>query len=225
MRVDFTGDSVHLATYHENTHAYRKACSGAHRKRRHVTGNRSTTYYTKEGRSAFLESEYCSRHRKVLKAVFIHYARKLITAESNGSLEDHPAIMSNCNTNASTQPLQHTLAEFLVFLTPHPSAVDLSFLLLSCPILAWSLYPRSWGPPFEYREGNNMGLALIGVVVLVLCAISYALRVAMGEDDRAFQDRKDLYRKRRDAFRSDPQAMEELRQWKQKNNDFDYKKL
>ena len=70
-----------------------------------------------------------------------------------------------------------------------------------------------------------MGLALIGIVVLVLCAISYALRVAMGEDDRAFQDRKDLYRKRRDAFRSDPQAMDELRQWKQKNNDFVYKKL
>ena len=70
-----------------------------------------------------------------------------------------------------------------------------------------------------------MGLALIGVVVLVLSVIAYALRVAMGEEDRAFQDRKDLYRKRRDAFRSDPQAMEELRQWKQKNNDLDYKKL
>ena len=73
-----------------------------------------------------------------------------------------------------------------------------------------------------------MGLALIGVVVLVLSVIAYALRVAMGEEseeDRAFQDRKDLYRKRRDAFRSDPQAMEELRQWKQKNNNLDYKKL
>lgn len=75
-----------------------------------------------------------------------------------------------------------------------------------------------------------MGLALIGIVVLVLCAISYALRVAMGEEDRVFQDRKDqdrkdLYRKRRDAFRNDPQAMEELKQWKQKNNNFDYKKL
>ena len=70
-----------------------------------------------------------------------------------------------------------------------------------------------------------MGLALIGGVVLVLCAISYGLRVAMGEEDRAFQDRKELYRKRRDAFRSDPHAMEELRQWKQKNNDFVYKKL
>ena len=70
-----------------------------------------------------------------------------------------------------------------------------------------------------------MGLALIGIVVLVLCAISYGLRVAMGEDDRTFQDRKDLYRKRRDAFRSDPQAMEELTQWKKKNNYLDYKKL
>ena len=70
-----------------------------------------------------------------------------------------------------------------------------------------------------------MGLALVGIVVLVLCAISYALRVAMGDEDRVFQDRKDLYRKRRDAFRNDPQAMEELKQWKQKNNDLDYKKL
>ena len=221
MRVDLKGDSVHLATYHEDSHAYHKACSGAHRKRRHVTGNRSTTHYTKEGRSTFLDSEYCSRHKKVLKAVFIHHARK---AGSDGSLEDHPVIMSNCNTNASTQPLQHTLAEFLNFLTPYPSAVDLSFFLLSCPILAWSLYPKSWGPPIKYR-GDNMGLALIGGVVLVLCAISYGLRVAMSEEDRAFQDRKDLYRKRRDAFRSDPQAMEELRQWKVKNNDFNYKKL
>ena len=70
-----------------------------------------------------------------------------------------------------------------------------------------------------------MGLAIVGIVILVLCAISYALRVAMGEEDRAFQDPKALYRKRRDAFRSDPQAMEELRQWKRKNNDFDYNKL
>ena len=70
-----------------------------------------------------------------------------------------------------------------------------------------------------------MGLALIGIVILVLCTISYALRIAMGEEDRAFQDRKDLYRKRRDAFRNDPQAMEELKQWKRKNNDLDYKKL
>ena len=70
-----------------------------------------------------------------------------------------------------------------------------------------------------------MGLALVGVVVLVLCVIAYALRVAMGEEDRAFHDRKELYRKRRDAFRNDPQAMEELKQWKRKNNDLDYKKL
>ena len=132
--------------------------------------------------------------------------------------------MSHCHTNASTQPLQHTLADFLNYLSPHQSAADLFFLLLSCPVLAWSVCRRSWGSPFEHCEGN-MGLALVGIVVLVLCAISYALRVAMGEEDRAFQDRKDLYRKRRDAFRSDPQALEELKQWKRKNNDLDYKKL
>ena len=148
---------------------------------------------------------------------------RITTRENDGSLED-PAIMSSCNTNVSTQPLQQALADFLNYLPPHPSAIDLFLLLLSCPILAWSFYPRSWGPPFEHW-GDNMGLALVGIVILVLCAISYALRVAMGEEDRAFQDRKDLYRKRRDAFRNDPQAMEELKQWKRKNNDLEYKKL
>ena len=75
-----------------------------------------------------------------------------------------------------------------------------------------------------------MSLAAVGAVVLVLCAMAYALNVGRGqkgsfENSEAFQARKDRYRWRRDDFRQDPQLMEELRQWKAKNNDFDYEKL
>ena len=44
-------------------------------------------------------------------------------------------------------------------------------------------------------------------------------------DPKVFQDRKDLYRKQRDDFRSNSRAMEELREWKAKNDDYDYMEL
>ena len=75
-----------------------------------------------------------------------------------------------------------------------------------------------------------MSLVVVGAVVLVLCAMAYALNVGRGlegivEDSRAFQARKDRYRWRRDDFMNDPQLMEELKQWKEENNGFDYEKL
>lgn len=44
-------------------------------------------------------------------------------------------------------------------------------------------------------------------------------------EPKVFQERKDLYRKQRDGFRSNARAMEELVQWKAKNNDYDYVEL
>ena len=71
-----------------------------------------------------------------------------------------------------------------------------------------------------------MSIVGVGAVLVLLSVIAYALRVAMGDDGRQdINDRKALYRKRRDAFRNDPEAMDELKHWKEKDNDFDYKKL
>ena len=75
-----------------------------------------------------------------------------------------------------------------------------------------------------------MSLAIVGAALLVLCIVAYAM--SHGTDSavdlhnpKIFQDRKDLYRKQRDAFRNNSRAMEELTQWKVKNNDYDYVEL
>ena len=44
-------------------------------------------------------------------------------------------------------------------------------------------------------------------------------------DPKVFQERKALYRKHRDCFRRDLQAMKELREWKAMNDHYDYVKL
>lgn len=77
---------------------------------------------------------------------------------------------------------------------------------------------------------NNMSLALVGAAVLALSIIAYIMSPSTGSDEdlcdpEGFQKRKELYRERRDAFRCDPKAMEELREWKAKNDDYDYVKL
>ncbi len=75
-----------------------------------------------------------------------------------------------------------------------------------------------------------MSLATVGAAVLVLCIVAYAMPHGMDSeidlhDPKVFQERKDLYRKQRDTFRSNPRAMEELREWKAKNDDYDYVEL
>lgn len=75
-----------------------------------------------------------------------------------------------------------------------------------------------------------MSLATVGAAVLVLCIVAYAMSPSTDpdldlHDPKVFQERKDLYRKRRDDFRSNPQAMKELREWKAKNDDYDYVEL
>ena len=76
----------------------------------------------------------------------------------------------------------------------------------------------------------NMSLATVGAVILVLCIVAYAMSHGMDSDvdvhnPKVFQERKDLYRKQRDEFRSNPRAMEELREWKARNDDYDYVEL
>ena len=75
-----------------------------------------------------------------------------------------------------------------------------------------------------------MSLAVVGAAVLLLCIVAYAMSHTMDSeidlhDPVAFKERKDLYRKQRDDFRQNPRAMEELREWKAKNDDYDYVEL
>ena len=75
-----------------------------------------------------------------------------------------------------------------------------------------------------------MSLGIIGAAVLVLCIVAYAMSYNTEpqvdlHDPKVFQERKDLYRKQRDDFRSNFRVMEELVQWKAKNNDYEYREL
>lgn len=77
---------------------------------------------------------------------------------------------------------------------------------------------------------HNMSLATVGAVVLVFCILAYAMSYTADpgldlHDPKVFQERKDLYRKQRDDFRRNSRAMDELREWKAKNDDFDYVEL
>lgn len=76
----------------------------------------------------------------------------------------------------------------------------------------------------------KMSLATIGAIVLILCIVAYAMSPGTNSgvdlhDPKVFQERKDLYRKQRDDFRSNFKAMEELREWKAGNDDYDYVEL
>lgn len=75
-----------------------------------------------------------------------------------------------------------------------------------------------------------MSLAVVGAAVLLLCIVAYAMSHAMDSevdlhDPVVFKERKDLYRKQRDDFRQNSRAMEELKEWKAKNDDYDYVEL
>lgn len=50
------------------------------------------------------------------------------------------------------------------------------------------------------------------------------LKIVAAESDD-FDNRKKLYKKRRDDFRNNPDALEELAQWKMQNHDYEYKLL
>jgi len=83
--------------------------------------------------------------------------------------------------------------------------------------------------PHESRFSDT-SLAVIGAVLLFFVAMAYALGIGSDvdlstQDPKTLQDFKDMYRKKRDDFRSNPQAMEELLEWKRKNDRFDFKIL
>lgn len=70
----------------------------------------------------------------------------------------------------------------------------------------------------------------MGAAVFLLCIVAYAMSHSTEpdidlHDPKVFQERKDLYRRQRDDFRSNSRAMEELRQWKARNDDYDYEEL
>ena len=75
-----------------------------------------------------------------------------------------------------------------------------------------------------------MSLAAVGAAVLVLCIVAYAMSPSTDSDHdlhgpKNFQEHKDLYREKRDRFRRDSQATQELKEWKAKNDDYEYVKL
>ena len=75
-----------------------------------------------------------------------------------------------------------------------------------------------------------MSLAVVGAALLVLCIVAYVMSHSTDSpvdlhNPRVFQDRKDLYRRQRDDFKSNSRAMEELTHWKAKDNDYDYVEL
>ena len=75
-----------------------------------------------------------------------------------------------------------------------------------------------------------MSLAVVGAALLVLCILAYAMSHSTDSpvdlhNPKVFQERKDLYRKQRDDFKSNSRAMKELKHWKAKDNDYDYVEL
>lgn len=138
--------------------------------------------------------------------------------------------MSHCHANA-TQPLQEAAIYSLKLNSLPPIAIELLLISLSSAALAWLLLPRVSNlieSPLSPK--GNMSLALVGAFIFALCAMAYVLGIGAGTDEglldpKKFQGRKDLYRTRRDNFRSNPEAMEELKQWKAMSNNCDYKIL
>jgi len=124
----------------------------------------------------------------------------------------------------ATQPLQQAFANGLKINSLPSIAVDTLLLSISSAALAWLLLPRA------LDSRGTMSLALVGVVIFALCAMAYALSIGAGTEDglqdpKQFQARKDLYRKRRDDFRNNSEAMEELQDWKAMKNDCEYAEL
>lgn len=110
--------------------------------------------------------------------------------------------------------------------------VKISRLLLVPSLITHLLLLPKKGQPKITRNPLicEMSLATVGAVVLIICIAAYAMSHGTDSDvdlhnPKVFQERKDLYRKRRDDFRSNSTAMEELREWKAGNDDYDYVEL
>ena len=76
----------------------------------------------------------------------------------------------------------------------------------------------------------NKSLATVGAAIFALCILAYAMSHSVDSevdlhDPKVFQKRKNLYQEHRDGFRNNPQAREELVQWKAMNDHYDYLKL
>ncbi len=77
---------------------------------------------------------------------------------------------------------------------------------------------------------NDTNLAVVGAILLFFVVMAYATSndpdsVSSTYDLKTLQELKDLYRRRRDEFRSNPRAMEELLEWKRKNDHYNFKIL
>jgi len=73
-----------------------------------------------------------------------------------------------------------------------------------------------------------MSVAVAGGAAVLFGAVTYAMRLRPSRSNRrlhepkVFQDRKEMYRERRNRFRNHPRAMEELEAWKSRDGEFDY---
>lgn len=89
------------------------------------------------------------------------------------------------------------------------------------------LYNRkiSHEPRFDYTS-----LAVIGTILLFFTAMASVMSCDSDSSSsnhgvKTSQEIKDMYRKKRDDFRSDPRAMEELLEWKRKNDHYSFEIL
>lgn len=83
--------------------------------------------------------------------------------------------------------------------------------------------------PHESRF-DDTSLAVIGTILLFFIIMAYLMSCDSDLDSsthefRTFQELKEMYRRKRDDFRSDPRAMEELLEWKRKNDHYSFKIL
>ena len=133
--------------------------------------------------------------------------------------------------NSTTQIFTPKFADF----SKYHTAPFTSILFLSLPssdvVLALPIKVKADVSRIVFSDSMGMmSLLVLGAVIFALCLLALALKSAIGSDDgsndpRSLQARKDLYRKRRDEFRRNPEAMMDLREWKAKNNDWKYPEL
>lgn len=83
-------------------------------------------------------------------------------------------------------------------------------------------------PPESRFSDTN--LAVVGAILLFFIGVAYALSIGSDMDSctqypKVLKGFKDMYREKRDEFRSNPKAVKELSEWKRKNDHYEYKIL
>lgn len=137
-------------------------------------------------------------------------------------------IMSHSHANATLQ--QAVFRDFELDSSPSV-ATDLLSLSLSSAVIVWLLLPKTFDLTQRvFLCRGIMSLAVVGAVIFALCAMAYVLSINSSteeglQDPKKFPAQKARYRRQRDHFRNNPEAMGELVEWKAMKNDCDYKEL